>query len=232
MASIQIEILSLFPDYFRSPFDQSMIGRAKENGIVEIELHNIRDWAEGKHKRVDDRPYGGGPGMVMMAPPVVQAVRAVRTEKSHVVALTPSGVPLTAKKGRELSRHEHLVLVCGHYEGIDSRAIDLEVDEEVSVGDYVLTSGCPAAIVLVDVLCRFIPGVLGHEDAADSDSFERGLIEPHPYTRPEEFEGVKVPEVLLSGDHKAIGKWYREQSIELTRERRPDLFEDKKEDLR
>lgn len=224
-SALRVDILSLFPGYFSGPFDESMIKRARDKGVLDIGLTDIRDFTEGRHRTVDDRPYGGGPGMVMMAEPVVKAVRSVKSEKSHVVHLSPQGRLLDAAKCRELATKEHLVLLCGHYEGIDERALISEVDEEISIGDYVLTNGCLAAIVLVDAVARFVPGVLGHEDAASEDSFEGGLFDCPHYTRPEVFEGQKVPEVLLGGNHKKITEWRREAALEKTRRIRPDLTE-------
>lgn len=219
-----IDILSLFPGYFTGPFDESIIKRAKEKGLVEIRLTDIRDFADNKHKKVDDRPYGGGPGMVMMPGPATSAIRHVRSPDAHVVYLSPQGKLLTAEKSRQLSKKKHLVLLCGHYEGIDQRILEKEVDEEISIGDYVLTNGCLAAIVLVDSLLRFIPGVLGHELAADQDSFENGLLDCPHYTRPEVFEGLEVPSVLLSGNHQEIANWRHEQALKKTGDIRPDLF--------
>lgn len=226
-----IDILSLFPQYFIGPFDESMIKRAIEKGLVKIRLSNIRDFANNRHRRVDDRPYGGGPGMVMMPQPIVEAIRNVKTPQSHVIYLSPQGQILTAAKSRELAKEEHLILLCGHYEEVDQRALDAEVNEEISIGDYVLTSGCPAAIVLVDSILRFIPGVLGHALAAEEDSFEKidddfekGLFDCPHYTRPEIFEGIEVPPVLLSGNHQAIAKWRREQALKKTKKIRPDLL--------
>lgn len=221
---MKIDILSLFPAYFKGPFDESIIAQAKKKGILEIDLIDIRDFADNRHQRVDDRPYGGGPGMVMMPEPVTKAIRSVRTERSHVVYLSPQGETLTAAKSRQLAGYEHLVLLCGHYEGIDQRAIDSDVDEMISIGDYVLTNGCLPAIVLVDACVRFIPGVLGHELAADQDSFETGVLDCPHYTRPEVFEGTPVPEVLLSGNHKKIEEWRQQQAMEATRRMRPDLI--------
>lgn len=221
---MKVHILSLFPDYFRGPFDESMIKRAREAGLLQLDLVNIRDYAVGKHRRVDDRPYGGGPGMVLMADPVAKAIRDVKQSKSHVVLLSPKGQALSAEKGRELASREHLILLCGHYEGFDQRVIDSEVDEQVSIGDYVLTNGCLSAIVLLDVLLRFIPGVLGHEKGAEQDSFEDGLLDCPHYTRPVCWEGKSVPEVLLGGHHGDIERWRRQQSLELMRYSRPDLF--------
>lgn len=223
---MKIDILSLFPEYFKGPFDESIIGQARKRGLIDINLVNIRDFAEGRHQRVDERPYGGGPGMVLMPGPVVDAVRSVQRETSHVIYLSPQGKVLTAKKARELAQHNHIVLLCGHYEGVDERALDTVVDEEISIGDYVLTNGCLAAIVLVDTMVRFVPGVLGHESAADEDSFEKGILDCPHYTRPEVFEGQGVPEVLLSGNHKKIAEWRKEKALEKTQKMRPDLIED------
>jgi tRNA (guanine37-N1)-methyltransferase len=222
---LKFSILSLFPDYFQGPFDVSMIKRAKEKGIVSIDLIDIRAFASDKHKTVDDRPYGGGPGMVMKPGPLVDAIRSVRVCNSYVVYLSPQGRPLDAALCRELADREHLILVCGHYEGIDERVIDLEVDEEICIGNYVLTSGAPAAAVLVDAVVRFLPGAIGHPDAVNQDSFEEGMFDAPPYTRPLEFEGLKVPEVLLSGDHGAIYKWRKEQALTKTQRVRPDLLD-------
>lgn len=222
---MKIDILSLFPGCFKGPFDESMIKRAKEAGKVEIKLTDIRDFAGGKHKKVDDRPFGGGPGMVLMAPPVCKAIRSLKSEKAYVVYLSPQGEKLDNRLARSLSKKEHLILLAGHYEGIDQRIIEKEVDLEVSIGDYVLTSGCLPAMVLVDALLRFVPGVLGHEQAADLDSFEKnGLFKGPQYTKPVEFEGAKVPEVLLSGHHAKIEKWREEQGLEKTKKLRADLY--------
>lgn len=214
---MKITILSLFPGYFAGPFDESMIKRARAAGLVDIHLVDIRDFSEDKHRRVDDSPYGGGPGMVMMPGPVVKAIRSNRTEKSKVIYLAPQGEKLTAAKARSLSKEEDLIFLCGHYEGIDERALRLEVDETLSIGDYVLTSGCPAAIVAVDALVRFIPGVLGDQDSCEQDSFEgEGLLEGPQYTRPNEFEGLEVPPVLISGHHEKIAAWKKEQSVKIS----------------
>lgn len=222
--NVLIDILSLFPGYFTGPFDESIIKRAREKGLVEIRLSDIRDFTDNRYRRVDDRPYGGGPGMVMMAQPVAAAIRQVKTAESRVIYLSPQGKVLTAAKSRELAEAKHLILLCGHYEGIDQRVLDVEVDEEISIGDYVLTNGCLAAIVLVDSVLRFIPGVLGHALAADEDSFENGILDCPHYTRPEVFEGLSVPTVLLSGNHQEIAKWRREQALKKTGEARPDLL--------
>jgi tRNA (guanine37-N1)-methyltransferase len=224
---VTIDILSLFPEYFSGPFDHSMIKRAKDAGLIDIRLTDIRDFAKGRHKQVDDRPYGGGPGMVMMAEPVVDAVRSVKSEKSHVVYLSPQGRTLTAEKCRELSTHSHLIFLCGHYEGVDQRALQLEVDEEISIGDYVLTNGCLASIVVIDALLRFIPGFLGNEEASRQDSFSEGILDCPHYTRPEVYEGMEVPKVLLSGNHQQIAKWRKQQAVKKTSAARPDLLKNK-----
>ncbi len=243
---MKIDILSLFPDYFRGPFDESIVKRARQQGLVEIRLINIRDYTEDKHRRVDDRPYGGGPGMVLTPQPVVSAVRDMKSRaikvagesedlsqgvsqdqgqnQSRVIYLSPQGTPLTAAKCQELAQQEHLILLCGHYEGIDQRALDLVVDEEISIGDYVLTNGCLPAIVLVDAVVRFIPGVLGHTSAAAEDSFQNGILDCPHYTRPVEFEGMSIPAVLAQGHHEEIRKWRYSQALEKTRLKRPDLY--------
>jgi tRNA (guanine37-N1)-methyltransferase len=220
----RIDILSLFPGYFQGPFDESIIMQARKKGILDIHLVNIRDFADNSYKKVDDRPYGGGPGMVMMPQPLTSAIRNVKTDKSKVIYLSPQGSLLTAQKCRELAAQEHLVLVCGHYEGIDERVLESEIDEEISIGDYVLTNGCLAAIVLLDAMVRFIPGVLGHESASSEDSFEKGILDCPHFTRPEMFEEMGVPEVLLSGDHKKIAEWRHKMALEKTRRMRPDLL--------
>ncbi|MGM0439736.1 MAG: tRNA (guanosine(37)-N1)-methyltransferase TrmD [Chlamydiota bacterium] len=222
-----IDILSLFPAYFQGPFDESIIKRARDKGLLNIRHTDIRGFTDNKHNRVDDRPYGGGPGMVMMADPVVKAVRSVSDESSRVIHLSPQGKSLDAQKARQLANNDHLVLLCGHYEGIDQRALDLVVDEEVSIGDYVLTNGCLAAIVLLDAVARFVPGVLGDENAANQDSFEEGILDCPHYTRPPVFEGLQVPEVLLGGNHQEIKKWRHAAALQKTARIRPDLIGEK-----
>ncbi len=219
----RFDILSLFPDYFRGPFDQSIVKRAVLQGIIDIGLTDIRDFAENKHRRVDDRSFGGGPGMVLMPEPVSKAIRSVRTAGSKVIYLSPQGSLLTAKKARELSEIKHLILLCGHYEGIDERVLETDVDEEISIGDYVLTNGCPAAMILLEAVIRFIPDVLGHPEAAARDSFEEGIFDCPHYTGSLIFEGKEVPEVLRSGNHKNIKQWRDEKALEKTKRIRPDL---------
>ena len=221
---MRVEILSLFPGYFQGPLEESILGRAREQGRLEIGLIDIRAFAENKHQKVDDRPYGGGPGMVLMPGPVARAISSVRRPESHVIFLSPQGAPLTAQKARQIAKFDHLILLCGHYEGVDQRVIDREVDEEISIGDYVLTNGCLPALVLLDAASRFIPGVLGDEQSAEQDSFQEAMLDCPHYTRPEVFEGVEVPEVLLSGHHQKIAEWRRETALEKTRRVRPDLL--------
>ncbi|HAB98664.1 MAG TPA: tRNA (guanosine(37)-N1)-methyltransferase TrmD [Parachlamydiales bacterium] len=221
---MEVDILSLFPAYFRGPFDVSMVQRARDAGLLDIRLVDIRDFAENKHRRVDDRPFGGGPGMVLCPGPVASAIRSVKKgERSRTIYLTPQGKPLTAERCQELALEEHLILLCGHYEGVDERVLESEIDEEISIGDYVLTNGCIAAIVLIDAVMRFIPGVIGHPDAAKEDSFQNGLLDAPHYTRPEVFEGKSVPQVLLQGNHAEIRKWRLGQALEKTNRVRPDL---------
>lgn len=219
-----IDILSLFPGYFQGPFNESMIKQAREAGIVDIRLIDIRDFAENKWRRVDDRPYGGGPGMVLMAEPVCKAIRSVKKSGSRVIYLSPQGTPLKAAKCRALAQESHLILLSGHYEGIDERVLQKEVDEEISIGDYVLTNGCLPAIVLVDAVLRFVPGVIGDTRAADQDSFEGGVFDCPHYTRPEVFEGEEVPSVLLSGNHQKIAEWRAEAALQKTKRVRPEFI--------
>ncbi len=218
-----IDILSLFPAYFRGPFDVSMLMRARESGLLEIRHVDIRDFATNKHRRVDDRPFGGGPGMVLCPEPVGNAIRSVKKTGSRVIYLSPQGPLLNAAKCQELAKQEHLILLCGHYEGVDERVIQREVDEEISIGDYVLTNGCAAAIVLVDAVSRFIPGVIGHPDAVWEDSFQEGIFDAPHYTRPEVYEGVEVPQVLRDGNHAEIRKWRKSEAMKKTCRVRPDL---------
>lgn len=219
---MDIDILSLFPSYFRGPFDVSMIMRAKEKGLLTIRHVDIRDFSEDR-RRVDDRPFGGGPGMVLCPEPVAKAIRSVKKKGSRVIYMSPQGSLLTAAKCQELAQWEHLVILCGHYEGVDERVIEKEVDEEISIGDYVLTNGCAAAIVLVDAVARFIPGVIGHPSAVFEDSFQEGIFDAPHYTGDVVFEGMEVPQVLRDGNHAEIRKWRREKAMKKTCRVRPDL---------
>ncbi len=221
---MDIDILSLFPSYFRGPFDVSMLMRARENGLLHIRHVDIRDFSENR-RRVDDRPFGGGPGMVLCPEPVAKAIQSVRRSRSRVIYLSPQGSLLTAKKCQELAKEEHLILLSGHYEGIDERVLQNYVDEEISIGDYVLTSGCAAAIVVVEAVSRFIPGVIGHPNAVEEDSFQDGIFDGPHYTRPEVFEGMEVPAVLREGHHAEIRKFRKQEAIKKTCRVRPDLVQ-------
>ncbi len=221
---MDIDILCLFPDFFRGPLDVSMIKRAREKELLKIDVIDIREFSTERFRKVDDRPYGGGPGMVMMAEPVAKAIRSRIRPGTKTIYLSPQGTPLTAQKCRDLAKEKHLILLSGHYEGIDQRVIDSDVDEEISIGDYVLTNGSLAALVLLDGVARFVPGVLGDEEANLYDSFEHGLLDWPHYTRPDEFEEVKVPAVLVSGDHAKIAKWRLTAAKEKTQKVRPDLW--------
>ena len=220
---MKFDVLTLFPEMFQA-IKQSILGRAEEKNLIQINLINIRDFSKDKHKKVDDTPYGGGAGMVMRADVVYDAYKSVQNENAKVIYLTPQGKKLDQKKVEELSKEKHLILLCGHYEGIDQRVIDKIVDEEISIGDYVLTGGELPAMVLIDSVSRYVEGVLS-ESSTNEESFSQGLLEYPQYTRPETFEGVKVPEVLLSGHHENIKKWREEKSLENTKLKRPDLLE-------
>ncbi len=219
---MKIDVLTLFPEMFKS-LEESIIGRAQEKELININLINIRDFSKDKHKHVDDTPYGGGAGMVMKPDVVYDAYNSVKKQNSKVIYLTPQGKVLNQAKVEELSKEEHLILLCGHYEGIDQRAIDKIEPEEISIGDYVLTGGEIPAMVLIDAVSRYVDGVLTKESIME-ESFSNGLLEYPQYTRPEVFEGEKVPEVLLSGNHQNIEKWRKEKSIEITKKKRPELL--------
>ena len=219
---MKFDVLTLFPEMFAS-LEQSIIGRAVEKEQITINLVNIRDFSTNKHKKVDDTPYGGGAGMVMMPDVVYRAYQSVQSNKAKVIYLSPQGKTLNQKKVEELSKEEHLILLCGHYEGIDQRVLDKIVDEEISIGDYVLTGGELPAMVLIDSVSRYVEGVL-KEDSIKEETFSNGLLEYPQYTRPESFEGETVPEVLLSGNHQKIEEWRKEKAWEITKKKRPDLL--------
>jgi tRNA (guanine37-N1)-methyltransferase len=223
---LRFDILSVFPEMFESPFNASLLKKALEKGLIDIRLHNIRDYAADKHHMTDDAPYGGGGGMVMKVEPIERALAAVVPDRTQaqVILMTPQGELFNQQIAEELSRAEHLVVVCGHYEGLDERIRQHLVDRELSIGDYVLTGGEYAAMVLVDAVSRLIPGVLGNSDSAVFDSFSTGLLEYPQYTRPAEYKGWGVPEVLLSGHHKEIELWRLKASLHRTWSRRPDLL--------
>jgi tRNA (guanine37-N1)-methyltransferase len=226
---MKIDILTLFPEICRAPLGESMMKRAQENKIVDLRIHNLRDWTTDKHHVVDDAPFGGGQGMVMKPEPIFTAVEELKGPsrtgtKPKIILMSPAGKRFDQQMATELSRESHLIIVCGHYEGVDHRVVDHLVDFEVSIGDYVLTNGAIAAVVLVDAVVRLLPGVLGHEQSAADDSFSSGLLEAPQYTRPAEFRGWKIPDVLLSGNHAEIAQWRKEQAKKRTKENRPDLL--------
>ncbi len=223
---MKFDILTLFPGMFTGPFDESIIRRGREKQLIDISLHNIRDYATDRHQTADDTPYGGGAGMVMKIEPMAACIEAVKARQpaSTVVMTSPQGRRLTHKVAAELAEHSGLIIICGRYEGIDERVRELFVDDDISLGDYVLSGGEIAAMVIVDAITRLVPGVLGSSESAESDSFCDGLLEYPQYTRPPEFRGLKVPEVLLSGNHDLIRKWRRRESLRKTRELRPDLL--------
>ncbi len=226
-----IDVITLFPEMFAGPFGDSMVKRAIDNEILEIRFTQLRDYAFDKHKQVDDSPFGGGSGMVLKPEPVYRAVRDVLSKSEEilprrVIITDPGGKTFKQEKAKELAKYNRLIFICGHYEGFDARIYDL-ADEKISIGDYVLTGGELPAMVIIDAVARMLPGVLGAADSAETDSFFDGLLGFPQYTRPREFEGKVVPEVLLSGHHENIKKWRLEQSLKLTRENRPDLLKDK-----
>lgn len=223
---MKFQILTLFPEMFAGPLSTSIIGRGVESGLLAIELHNIRDYALDRHKTVDDAPYGGGAGMVMKVEPMTATLEAVRAKapRARIMLASPRGVPFTQEKAAELANEEELIILCGRYEGIDERLMELFRPEEFSIGDYVLTGGELAAMVLVDAVGRLVPGVLGSNESTDEESFSDGLLEYPHYTRPPEFRGLKVPDVLLSGNHREIARWRREQSLLKTAQVRPSLL--------
>ncbi len=219
---MKFDVLTLFPEMFSS-LNESIIGRASDRNLIEVNLTNIRDFSKDKHKKVDDTPYGGGAGMVIRPDVVYDAYESIKDENAKVIHMSPKGTVLNQEKVKQLSKEKHLIIICGHYEGIDQRVIDEIVDEEISIGDYVLTGGELPAMVLIDSVSRYVEGVL-NEESTSEESFSDGLLEYPQYTRPEEFRGKKVPEVLLSGHHENIKKWRKEQSIKVTKTNRPDLL--------
>ena len=222
---MKFDVLTLFPEMFSS-LEESIIGKAREKGLIEINLINIRDFSKDKHKKVDDTPYGGGAGMVMMPDVVYDAYSSIQDKNAKVIYMSPQGKVLNQEKVQELSKEESLILLCGHYEGIDQRVLDEIVDEEISIGNYVLTGGELPAMVLIDAVSRYVKGVL-NEESTQEESFSNNRLEYPQYTRPEVFRGKRVPEVLLSGHHGNIKKWRDEQSLEITKIKRPDLLHEK-----
>ena len=221
---MKIDILTLFPEICRAPLSESMMKRAQKNKIVDLRIHNLRDWTTDKHHIVDDAPFGGGQGMVMKPEPIFAAVEELKAPKSKVILMSPAGKRFEQRLAVDLSKESHLIIVCGHYEGVDHRVIEHLVDLEISIGDYVLTNGAVAAAVFVDSVVRLLPGALGDDQSAVDDSFSIGSLESPQYTRPAEFRGWKVPDVLLSGNHAEIAKWRKEQALRRTEQNRPDLL--------
>lgn len=221
---MKIDVLTLFPAMFAGPLDESIIKRARQAGLLDLQMHQLRDWTHDRHKTVDDRPFGGGPGMLLKPEPVFEAVESLKREKTRVVLMSPSGRKFDQAIARELARQEHLLIVTGHYEGFDERIREGLADDELSIGDYVLTNGALPAMVVIDTVTRLLPGVLGDDASSAEESFSRGLLEYPQWTRPAEFRGMKVPDVLVSGNHAEIAKWRVEQAKMRTQTRRPDLI--------
>ena len=223
--TMKIDVLTLFPAMFAGPLDESIVQRAREKGVLELAVHNLRDYTHDRHKTVDDRPFGGGPGMLLKPEPVFEAIESLKQERTRVILMSPAGRKFDQAAARELSGHGHLLLVCGSYEGFDERIREHVADDELSIGDYVLTNGALPAMVVIDAVTRLLPGVLGDDESSRDESFSENLLEYPHYTRPADFRGIKVPEVLLSGNHAEIAKWRAEQARRRTKERRPDLSE-------
>jgi tRNA (guanine37-N1)-methyltransferase len=226
---MKVDVLTLFPEMFAGPLDVSIVKRARSAGLLDLRVHNLRDYTHDRHKTVDDKPFGGGPGMVLKPEPIFEAVESLTRENTRVVLTTPAGRTFSQSVARELAQREHLLVICGSYEGVDERVLEALVDDEISIGDYVLTNGGLPAMIIIDAVTRLLPGVLGDDESAVDESFSRGLLEYPHYTRPAEFRGMKVPEVLLSGHHAEIEKWREEQAKRRTANRRPDLLSEKNE---
>jgi len=221
---MKIDVLTLFPAMFAGPLDESIIKRARQAGLLDLQLHQLRDWTHDRHKTVDDRPFGGGPGMLLKPEPIFEAVESLKREKTRVVLMSPSGRKFDQSIARELVQQEHLLIVTGHYEGFDERIREALADDELSIGDYVLTNGALPAMVVIDAVTRLLPGALGDDESSTEESFSGGLLEYPQWTRPAEFRGMKVPEVLVSGNHAEIAKWRAEQAKSRTELKRPDLL--------
>jgi tRNA (guanine37-N1)-methyltransferase len=221
---MKIDVLTLFPAMFAGPLDESIIKRARTAGLLDLIIHNLRDWTHDRHKTVDDRPFGGGPGMLLKPEPLFEAVASLKREKTRVILLSPAGRPFSQAIARELAQTDDLLLVTGHYEGFDERVRAALADDELSIGDYVLTNGALPAMVVIDAVVRLLPGVLGDDESSRDESFSQGQLEYPQYTRPAEFRGMPVPDVLVSGNHAEIEKWRREQARLRTKARRPDLL--------
>jgi len=221
---MQIDVLTLFPSMFEGVLGESMIKRARQKGKVNIRVHNLRNWTDDKHKKVDDKPFGGGPGMVIKPQPLFDAVDDLKAKSSRIILMTPQGRTLDQAIARRLSKYKHIIMICGHYEGIDERFRQERVTDEISLGDFILTGGEIPAMALIDCVTRLLPGVLGDENSLEFESFSSDLLEYPQYTRPAEFKGLKVPDVLLSGDHNKIDAWRRKMAVRRTKQRRPDIY--------
>ena len=222
---MKVDVLTLFPEMFAGPLDVSMVQRARNAGLLELSIHNLRNWTHDRHKTVDDKPFGGGPGMVLKPEPLFEAIEALARENTRVILMAPDGQKFDQAMARQLATEQHLLFICGSYEGVDERVREALLDLEISIGDYVLTNGGLPAMVVIDAVTRLLPGVLGHEQSAADESFSHGLLEYPHYTRPAEFRGMVVPEILLSGNHAQIAKWRAEQAQRRTEQRRPDLLQ-------
>jgi len=222
---MKIDVLTLFPAMFAGPLDESIIARARRTGLIDLNVYDLRNWTHDRHRTVDDKPFGGGPGMLLKPEPIFEAVEALARPGTRVVLLSPAGRPFKQSIARELAQVNDLLLICGHYEGFDERIRERLAHDELSIGDYVLTNGSLPAMVVIDAVTRLLPGALGDDQSATEESFSNGLLEYPQYTRPAEFQGMKVPEVLLSGNHAEIARWRAEQARQRTRARRPDLLE-------
>ena len=221
---MKIDVLTLFPAMFAGPLDESIIMRARKKGLLDLQIHDLRNWTHDRHRTVDDKPFGGGPGMLLKVEPLFEAVESLKREKTKVILLSPGGRKFSQEIARELAEQKDLLLVTGHYEGFDERVREKLADDELSIGDYVLTNGALPAMVVIDAVARLLPGVLGDDESSHDESFSHGLLEYPQYTRPAEFRGMKVPDILVSGNHAEIEKWRREQAKLRTKEKRPDLL--------
>ena len=221
---MKIDVLTLFPEMFSGPMDVSIVGRARKAGLLDLRLQNLRQWTHDRHKTVDDKPFGGGAGMVLKPEPIFEAVESLADDKTHVILTAPAGRPFNQAIARELAQKEHLLIICPSYEGVDDRVCEALVDDELSIGDYVLTNGGLPAMVIIDAVTRLLPGALGDDESARDESFSHGLLEYPHYTRPADCRGMKVPEILLSGHHAELEKWRAEQAKKRTAKRRPDLL--------
>ena len=221
---MKIDVLTLFPAMFAGPLDESIVKRARDAGLLDLKIHNLRDWTHDRHKTVDDRPFGGGPGMLLKPEPLFEAIESLKREKTRVILLSPAGRKFDQAIARELAQQEDLLLVTGQYEGFDVRVRESLADDELSIGDYVLTNGALPPMVVIDAVTRLLPGALGDDESSHDESFSHGLLEYPQYTRPAEFRGMKVPDILVSGNHAGIEKWRREQAKLRTKAQRPDLL--------